>query len=102
MTSGAAGDHPDRRSGARAFAHGSGIAAFIGFAPYFAFGAVQFAAVLAVDTAEARAEVARDAVRQRQGVEPDVEFAASFHAAGFLNLGDGTGNITSDGDHDTA
>src|SRR6185503_17283187 len=62
-------DGSDGSSGGGGFADLLGIGAFAAFTFNFAFGFVQFLGGAAIESAHAGAEITRDAVWQRQGIE---------------------------------
>src|SRR5439155_24850971 len=76
------------------------FATLVSFTADLAFGAIQLFRGAAIETGDTSAEIARDAVRQREGIEAQIELAASFYAARPFHLRDRARDVTSGRDHD--
>src|SRR5262249_55933590 len=90
----------DTCSGGCGLGDGSGVAGFVAFAPDCAFFAIEFFTGAAVNSADARAEIARGSIGECQGIEAQMKFPAAFHFAGTLDVGDGAGNVAAWRNHD--
>src|SRR5579864_1736554 len=80
----------------------SGIASLVALALNLALVLIDTLGRAAVQAAQARAEIACHAVRQRKRIETNVQFAAPMHAPWPLDLGYGSLNVTARGNHDAA
>src|SRR5579871_884970 len=97
MAGDAACDSSHGRAGAGRFANLSCVARAVGISHDLAFLPVH---VLDAGIIEARTEIARHPVGQRQGVEADVKFRAALHLTGPFYLGHGADDITALGNDD--
>ena len=93
---------------ADACARGSGladrfhIARLVSFAADGAFFMVEFFVRAPIEPGHVRPKIARGAVGQRQGIEAEMEFAASLYLSRPFYIRDGAHNVTTGGNYDPA